>query len=156
MLRLATGLIALTVAGPLSGAGLRGQADSSGCLFSGWPKPALAWESGMAQSNERTASLARDELFVRVVSVRTGEPIPKARILWNPGARWVLTDSTGTVQIRSLRQGRYELRVGALGFMEAADSITLGFDGVRVLAALTTYRGDIGCTLPPRKPSNER
>ena len=60
------------------------------------------------------------------------------------------------MRIRSLRQGRYELRVGALGFMEAIDSITLGFDGVRALAALTTYRGDIVCTMRARKPSHER
>lgn len=110
----------------------------------------------MAQSSEPAAPLARDELFVRVVSARTGQPIPKARVLWNPGGRWVLTDSTGTVHIRSVKQGRYELRVGALGFMEATDSITLGFDGLRVLAALTTYRGDIICTMPARKPSNGR
>ena len=132
---------------------LPAQADSSRCLFSGPPKSSLAWESGLA---EGAGPLARDELLVRVVSVHTGKPIANARVLWNPGARWALTDSTGAVSIRALKQGHYELRVVALGFISATDSITLGFDGVRVVAALAFHRGDIVCLGLPRQPSNER
>jgi hypothetical protein len=37
-----------------------------------------------------------------------------------------------------------------------ADSVTLGFDGLRIIAALARHTGDIACTMPVRKPSNER
>ena len=37
-----------------------------------------------------------------------------------------------------------------------ADSVTLGFDGLRIVAALARYTGDIVCTMPVRQPSNER
>lgn len=137
-------------------AALRAQTDSSGCASSGPPKAALAWESGRAEGVGRAEPVSRDEIVVRVVSVRSGQPIPNARVLWNPGGRWVLTDSSGIAHIRSSRQGRYQLRVAALGFGEVADSLTLGFDGLRVVAALTTYRGDILCTPQSRRPSNER
>jgi len=146
-------LISLILGAASSGGALHAQADSSGCLRSSWPKPSLAWQPGAVGSN---GALPGDELFVQVVAVRELQPIAHARVFWSPGDRYLLTDSTGTVHIRSLRQGRYQLRVGAIGFMEATDSITLGFDGLRVVAVLTSVPfGDVVCT-SVRKPSNVR
>ena len=55
-----------------------------------------------------------------------------------------------------LPQGRYRVTVMSWTRGSAADSVTLGFDGLRIIAALARYTGDIGCTMPVRPPSNER
>jgi hypothetical protein len=117
----------------------------------------MAWESGLTQSREGIAPLRRNELLVRVISVQTGRPMAGARLSLSPGEHWALTDSTGVAEVQSLRQGRYQLRVGAPGVMPVIDSITVGFDGLRVLVAVTFLQaGDFGCPAPVRKPSNER
>jgi hypothetical protein len=71
----------------------------------------------------------------------------------------VFSDSAGRFAFRGLTQGRYLLRVGpplTIGAASAVDSVTVGFDGLRVIASLAGYAGDIVCVGIPRQPSNER
>jgi hypothetical protein len=65
-----------------------------------------------------------------------------------------VTDTAGRFAVGSLPQGRYELTVFGRGGA-VKDSVTGGFDGLRVVAVLSTHRGDIVCT-SRRQPSNER
>jgi hypothetical protein len=127
----------------------RAQVGTPPCVFSSPPKSAIAWQSGLAGDY---AALGRDELAGRVVWVRGGLAVANARILVSPNTRYVLSDSAGRFSMRGLPQGRYLVRIGALGSLEAADSITLGFDGIQIVAALAQYRGDISCTGPAKPP----
>jgi len=104
-------------------------------------------------------SAGRGDLVGRVIAVRHGGGLAGARVRVSPGDRTAIADSTGTFAIRGLRQGRYLVRVSAPitaypDFVE--DSVSVGFDGLRILAALTAHTGDIVCVSSPRKPSNIR
>lgn len=99
------------------------------CSFSGPPKSSLSWQSGRGDFTLRG----------RVVSVRDGRPRADATVWLRPGGREARTDGAGTFELRRLRGGRYEVEVRATGGVPAVDSITVGDDGVDVLAAIADY-----------------
>jgi hypothetical protein len=121
---------------------------ANGCEFSGPPKSTLAWESGLAQGRGPATRVPRNAIVGRVVAVRDGEPVVGARIRLDPGDHFTQTDSGGRFAFPPLPQGRYRVNVMSLEAGSVADSVTVGFDGLRIVAALTTYRGDIVCTVP--------
>jgi hypothetical protein len=129
---------------------------STGCEFSGGPKSSHAWESGMAEGQGPATPVGRDVVVGRVFAVRSGEPVADARVRLDPGSRFAAADSTGRFAFPAVPQGRYRLTVMSFQSGSVSDSVTIGFDGLRVVAALSNYRGDIICVGPPRKPSNER
>jgi hypothetical protein len=150
-----TALFGLCILGSACGAHrLHGQATSPPCLLTSPPKSTIAWQSAFVDTR---GPIGRDELAGRVVWVQTGEAVSNARISLNPGEHYTVSDSTGRFSLRGLAQGHYLLRVAGPAAVAATDSITVGFDGALVVAALARYRpGDIGCSSPVRKPSNER
>ncbi len=74
----------------------------------------------------------------------------------DPGDHLIHADSTGRFAFGPLPQGRYRVNVMSWTTGSAADSVTLGFDGLRIVAALSGHTGDIVCIMPARKPPNER
>jgi len=129
---------------------------TTGCGFSGGPKSSLAWESGLAQGQGPATPVPRDAIVGRVISVRNGEPVVDAVIRLDPGNHFARADSTGRFTFPPLPQGRYRVNVMSWTSGSAADSVTLGFDGLRIVAALSRYAGDLICIVPTRQPSNER
>jgi hypothetical protein len=129
---------------------------TTGCQFSSPPKSTLSWESGLAQGQDPSTAVLRDAIVGRVISVGNGEPVTDAVIRLDPGDHLVRVDSTGRFAFPPLPQGRYRVNVMSSTSGSAADSVTLGFDGLRIVAALARYTGDIVCEMPVRKPSNER
>ena len=129
---------------------------ATGCQFSSQPKSSLSWESGLAQGQGPSTSVARDAVVGRVIAVRNGEPVTDAVIRLDPGDHLAHVDSGGRFAFRPLPQGRYRVSVMSWTRGSAVDSVTLGFDGLRIVASLAAPTGDIGCTLPMRQPSNER
>jgi hypothetical protein len=124
------------------------------CIFSGREQSSLAWESA-------ARSFSGDGLTGHVVRLRDLKPVQSATITLDPGRHFVTSDSGGRFQFAGLPNGRYLLRVRAIGYAQLADSITLGGDGLVVLAAIAQPRGDIGISCPPgsarsRRPPNER
>ncbi len=119
------------------------------CMFSSFAKSSLAWQSGFGDT----------ALKGRVVRVDNLRPVTFGVVRVEPSGRRAILDSTGTFRL-AIPIGRYFLRVQAGGFSEAADSITLGRDGLVVLAAVGQYAGDVVVTCPTaspaRQPSNER
>ena len=103
-----------------------------------------------------STAVPRDAIAGRVISVRSGEPVTDAVIRLDLGDRLVHVDSPGRFAFPPLPQGRYRVTVMSWTSGSAADSVTLGFDGLRIVAALARYTGDIGCMMPVRRPSNER
>jgi hypothetical protein len=76
-----------------------------------------------------------------------------------PGNHTTRSDSAGVFQFLGLRTGRYFLSIHAIGYSAVADSVTLGFDGLYVFAAIARpVVGDLVCIVPTpvRQPSNER
>ena len=118
---------------------------TSGCTLSSFHKSTLAWESGLAQGRGPATPVGRDGVAGRVIAVRNGEPVLGATVILDPLPRSVKSDSSGRFAFPAVPQGRYRLRIhSSAGFV--SDSVTVGFDGLRVLAALTTHRGDLICT----------
>jgi hypothetical protein len=139
--------------------GSAGQTAPPDCVFSSFNRSTLAWESGLAQGIGPATPAGGGDLVGRVFALRDGTPVVGARVHVAPGARGAVTDSAGRFAIRGLVQGRYYVRVSpplTMGTSSAEDSVTVGFDGLRVIAALAGYRGDIVCTGHARQPSNER
>jgi len=135
------------------------QTASPECVFSSFTRSTLSWESGFAQGTGAGTFAGRGDLVGRVFAVRDGAPVVGAVVRISPHAHLVFTDSAGRFAIRGLPQGRYLLRIGpplTMGAASAEDSVTIGFDGLRINASLAGYRGDIVCTGPSRQPSNER
>lgn len=126
------------------------------CEFSSPPKSSLAWESGLAQGQGPSTTVLRDAIVGRVFSVRNGEPVTDAVVRLDPGDHLIRVDSTGRFAFGPLPEGRYRVNVMSWTSGSAADSVTLGFDGLRILAALAQYTGDIACTMPARQPSSPR
>jgi hypothetical protein len=129
------------------------------CVFSSFYKSSLAWESGLAQGNGPSTSAGGGDLVGRVIAVRDGEGMAGARVRVLPGMRLAATDSAGRFAIHGLPQGRYFVTVVApprSGAASISDSVTIGFDGLRLVASLSSPTGDIVCTTPARQPSNER
>lgn len=129
---------------------------TTGCQFSSPPKSSLSWESGLAEGQGPSIPVLRDAIVGRVISVRNGEPATDAVIRLDPGDHLTHVDSTGRFAFRPLPQGRYRVNVMSWTSGSAADSVTLGFDGLRIVAALARYTGDIVCIAPMRQPSKER
>ena len=121
----------------------------STCLFSSFYKSSLAWESGLAEGSGPSTPAGRGDLVGRVIAVRDGGGLAGAHIRVSPGDQITMTDSAGRFAIRGLRQGRYLLTVVApfsSGARSVRDSITVGFDGLRIVASLSSHTGDIVCT----------
>ena len=134
----------------------RGSNRISGCEFSSGPKSTLAWESGVAPGLGPATPVPRDVIIGRVIAVRNGQGIGGAGIRLDPGNHIVESDKDGRFAFPPLPQGRYTVTVMLLGVGTVADSVTLGFDGLRIVAAISGYRGDVGCDVPAPKSSNER
>jgi Carboxypeptidase regulatory-like domain len=110
----------------------------------------------MAEGQGPATPVGRDVIVGRVFAVRNGEPVADARIRLDPGSRFAVSDGNGRFAFPALPQGRYRMTVMSIRNGSVSDSVTLGFDGLRVVATLSTYRGDIVCTGPAPKPSNGR
>ena len=119
------------------------------CIFSGPERSALAWQSA-------ARSFSGGGIVGRIVRLRDLQPIRSGLVNLEPGTARTLTDSAGHFEINRVPNGRYLLRVRALGFPQLTDSITLGADGLVVLAALSEPRGDIAITCPTRSPPSRR
>jgi hypothetical protein len=107
-------------------------------MFSGPPKSGLSWQSGPGSFT----------VSGRVVSVHDGVPFEHALVRLTPGRHSVQTDRGGSFRLAGLQGGRYYLEVLAVGKVKAADSVTVGDDGLYVLAAIASYTGDISCVRP--------
>ena len=153
---------AAVVALSARGSALRAQAAPrsaplADCEFSGKPRSSLAWESGQAQGSGPATRVERDAVVGRVIAVRTGDPIGQAYVRLDPGGHFARSDSSGRFAFPPLPQGRYRVTVYAgIGGGSVSDSVMLGFDGLRLVAAIATHTGDIGCSPPERKPPNDR
>lgn len=138
----------LAIVGPLAGQ----TPAPSQCIFSGPDKAALAWQSAAAGASGGT-------LEGHIVRVRNLQPIQSAYVTLAPGDYHAMSDSAGAFHFVGVPNGRYLLRVRALGYPAIGDSITLGADGLIFLAALPEARGDIAITClsaPVRPPSTQR
>jgi Carboxypeptidase regulatory-like domain len=94
-----------------------------------------------------------------VIGARDGEGLPDSHVRVMPEFRLTTTDSTGRFAFRGLPQGRYQVAVFAPPGSSAISiyvSVTVGFDGLRVVAVLSAHTGDIVCISTPRQPSDER
>jgi hypothetical protein len=85
-------------------------------------------------------------LLGRIVQIRNSAPIRQALVRVDPGGRVAQPDTNAYFRFLGLRDGRYVVRVLALGYVSLADSITLGQDGLYLVAALARPTGDIVCT----------
>jgi hypothetical protein len=92
-----------------------------------------------------------------VVSVQSGAPLAHAYVTVEPGRRAFSTDSAGRFQVPALPNGRYFVRVRFVGHEEAHDSVTYGYGGLRLVAALAHGMGivDIVCTAAARPRPRE-
>lgn len=76
----------------------------------------------------------------------------------DPGSLHATPNSAGRFALSGVPQGRYFLRVRAIGYASVADSITVGTDGLVVLAVIAEPPGDIeiGCTARPDSTKSRR
>jgi len=121
------------------------------CIFSGPERSALVWQSAAGSFNTGLSGHV-----LRLVDL---QPVRSAGIRLQPGGRLVVTDSLGRFQFTDVPNGRYLLRVMAIGYPALADSITLGADGLVVVAILARPPGDVGISCPDtslRRPPDER
>jgi len=100
-------------------------------------------------------------LIGHILRLRDLQPIQRAYVTLEPGGFGASSDTVGRFQFTGAPNGRYLLRVRAIGHAAVTDSITLGADGLVVLAVLSEPLGDFGitCPTPPapsRRPPNER
>jgi hypothetical protein len=102
----------------------------------------LVWQSAAGSYNAGLSG--------HVLRVADLEPIRSAGIRLEPGGHLVPSDSLGQFQFTDVPNGRYLLRVMAIGYPAVADSITLGADGLVVAAILARPPGDIGISCPDR------
>jgi hypothetical protein len=130
-------------------AGIAAQAEAqtpspSLCIFSSRERSSLAWQTAMASFNGGS-------LVGRVLRLRNQQPIRSAAVTLEPGGLRTVSDSLGKFQFAGAPNGRYLLRVRALGNGEVKDSVTLGADGLVVLAVLADSPPDFGisCPTPP-------
>ena len=106
------------------------------CVFPGPPRSALAWGTPM------TGDTAFRGRVVNIAAV----PIVGALVRLDPGNHLTGTDSLGEFRFAGVPRGRYLMVAELIGFVQAADSVTFGEHGVRVLAALAPLEpGLIGC-----------
>lgn len=107
-----------------------------GCTVSS-ARSTLAWEYAPGAGGVRG----------RVLALGSLQPISGAMINVAPTGQRLVTDSAGRFRIR-LAEGRYVLRVRALGYVSVDDTISLpGLDGFEVLAVLARQDPDlVGCS----------
>jgi hypothetical protein len=79
----------------------------------------------------------------------TAEPIPDAIVHLEPGRHLTSTDSTGAFRFVGVARGRYLLRVGAIPFKAAVDSVTYSEFGVAVVAVLAPYEPGLLARIRP-------
>jgi len=123
------------------------------CIFSGPQRSTLAWESA--------ARPYAGGISGHILRLRDRSPIATAFITLEPGGFHAYADNAGSFEIRAAPNGRYLLRIQATGAVTVADSVTLGADGLVVLAVIAYPPGDIGISCPARpasvrRPPNER
>ena len=118
------------------------------CIFSGPERSTLAWESAAHTYSGGVAG--------QIILLRDRRPVPFASVTLEPGAWRAVSDSAGHFQLTGPPNGRYLLRIRAIGRPTVADSITLGADGLTVLAVLAQPPGDIGvsCSNRSRRSPN--
>ena len=122
------------------------------CIFSSPQRSTLAWES---------AARPAGGIFGHILRLRDRTPITSAFITLEPGAFLGYADNAGAFEIHGVPNGRYLLRIQATGAVTVADSLTLGADGLVVLAVIAYPPGDIGISCPvrsapARRPPNDR
>ena len=104
----------------------RTSSPPSPCTVSGKPKSALAVESAKGGG----------ELRGRVVWARTLKPIAMGVARLDPGNYRAVPDANGAFRFTNVPTGRYLLSVTGGNGPSAADSVTLGKDGLFVLASM--------------------
>lgn len=82
-----------------------------------------------------------------VLSAHAAEPLRHADVRVEPGAYHASTDSAGRFQL-SLPRGAFLVRIRALGYAEAQDSLALpGLDGFALVAVLAQRTPELlGCS----------
>ena len=73
----------------------------------------------------------------RVVATESGAGLPSVGILLEPGRFVTSTAADGGFHLRNIPPGRYVVRVMLMGRMEARDSVTVGREGIALVAALS-------------------
>lgn len=112
--------------------------DSQPCTFSGAPRSSLAWQTGPGSFT----------IHGRVVGLPGGAALPSVGVRLNAGRLITSTDKSGFFEFPRLPAGRYLLEVLPLGRIPAADSVTVGDNGLEVVAVVASYTGDIVCIRP--------
>lgn len=102
--------------------------DPEPCVFPGRPRSALAWSLPGPPHDSA--------LQGRVLTFPRGRPLAGAGISLKPGFHLAISDSSGFFRFPGLRRGRYLMRVQAIGFARAEDSVTHSELGLEVLATL--------------------
>jgi hypothetical protein len=120
-------------------------APAAPCVWSSPPRPAIAWQHGPQAG----------ELRGRVVAVGSGAPLAHALVRLEPGDHGATSDSGGVFHLSNVPGGRYHLRVLHIGLPAAETWVTVGEEGLTVLAALPLPPGDlVACLRPaPRPPA---
>src|SRR5262245_44937128 len=98
--------------------------STSLCIFSGAERSALAWQSA-------ARSFAGGGLVGHILQPDL-KPTQSAYVSLEPGRSFATSDSLGRFELTGVPNGRYLLRIRAMGHRELADSITLGADGLVV------------------------
>lgn len=88
-------------------AGAQSPSDSL-CIFSGPERSTIAWESAARSSSGGS-------VIGHVVLLHNLQPVPSARVTLEPGAFLTMTDRAGRFQLGGAPNGRYLIRVRALG-----------------------------------------
>ena len=126
-------------------------ADTS-CVFPPMEPPTLLSKSA--------AGAIKNGIFGHVLHVGGAKPIRDARIELEPGGKAVSSDSLGHFQFTGVPNGRYLIRVMAIGYYTSfRDSVTIGADGLVVVALLDQPHGllEIVCPATPGgRPPRER
>jgi hypothetical protein len=114
----------------------------SDCAFPAPPRSTIAW------------GLPADSGFSgHVLNVGSGEPMQDAIVQLEPGGHIVQSDSTGAFRFAGVKRQRYYMRVLALGFHTAQDSVTVSEFGLAVVAVLAPYTPDLlACVRPGTRP----
>jgi Carboxypeptidase regulatory-like domain len=109
--------------------------DAPNCLGSP-PRSTLALENGHGGSS----------LLGRVAQIANTAPIRQALVRVEPGGHVAQPDDNGFFRFIGIGTGRYIVRVQALGYESVADSITIGQDGLNIIAAMARFSGETKCT----------
>jgi hypothetical protein len=157
MIRLLVGLVNAGLV--LSAGAYDLAAQTPKCPLSSDPRSAMAWFDGGE----------RNTLRGRVVSARTSDPLPGATVRLFPGgvADWpdsaialqrsgayrAVADTAGAFKISEIAGGPYMLVVSASGLRHLRDTVTIGTDGLTLVAVLSGYPRDKICIVEGRPPA---